>query len=131
MNRSCMRTALAAITVVLLSVAVSPLRAQITWTGPNGYIYNTPPNSPGYIPYQTGGRYSGYFPTARGYGYGYPAMMPYGGYYGGPSYRSPYTDLPPFGFGVRGLPYGFGFSPSYGPGVNEFLYFGGADFYGW
>lgn len=117
--------------VLLLIVTPSPLRAQVTWTGPNGYVYNTPPNSPGYIPYQTGGRFSGYFPTARGYGS--PAMNPYGGYgyYGGPYYRSPYTDLPPYGFGVRGLPYGYGFSPYYGPGVNEFLYFGGADFHGW
>lgn len=73
----------------------------------------------------------------RHYGYTYyppsgwavppPAYYPgswYGGYYG--------RALPPYGFGS---PYYNGYNDpyfySYGPGVREFLLFGGADFYGW
>lgn len=43
-----------------------------------------------------------------------------------------YQPLPPAGFGS---PYYNGYNdpyfPSYGPGMREFLHFGGADFYGW
>jgi hypothetical protein len=73
-----------------------------TSTGPNGYVYVAPPSVV------------------------VPPVYPYGGYFG-----RGYA-LPPVGFGS---PYYSGFNdPSYGlygPGVREFLYFGGADFYGW
>lgn len=81
---------------------------RYTPTGPNGYIYEAgrgwmqPPLYQGYYGY-------GYSPYAR---YG-RAMPPYG--FGNPSYNG-YND-PYYG--------------TYGPGVREFLRFGGADFYGW
>jgi hypothetical protein len=56
-----------------------------------------------------------------------PPPTPYAsGYWGGLRYQ------PPMGFGS---PYYNGYNDpyfrSYGPGVQEFLRFGGADFYGW
>ncbi len=71
-----------------------------------GYVYYPPPRwatpAPAYYP----GRYRGTY------------------YYGRP--------LPPYGFGN---PYYNGYNDpllnAYGPGVREFLVFGGANFYGW
>lgn len=78
-----------------------------TATGPNGYVYVAPqqlPAPPAYVA-----------PPLHGFG---------AAWYGSP--------LPPIGFGS---PYYNGYSdpnyPLYGPGVREFLDFGGADFYGW
>jgi hypothetical protein len=77
-------------------------------TGPNGYVYEAQRNWTPPPPY--------YGP---------------GAYYGEPYYGSLYA-IPPYGFGSR---YYNGYNdpafPTYGPGVQEFLYFGGADFYGW
>ena len=83
------------------------------------------------------GYVSVWYGPVRHYGYAYyppsgwavppPAYYPspwYGGYYG--------RALPPYGFGS---PYYNGYNDpyfySYGPGMREFLQFGGADFYGW
>ena len=83
----------------------------MTWTSPNSYVYEA--NSyylrPPVVPH-----YGGY------YGYGR-------GYYGGG-----YRPLAPYGFGNRNYNgYNDPYYRSYGPGVQEFLRFGGADFYGW
>lgn len=73
-----------------------------TATGPNGYVYVAPSYQPA-VPYSPyGGFYtSGYLPPPVGFG------SPYYSGYNDPNY---------------GL---------YGPGVREFLRYGGADFYGW
>ena len=80
-------------------------------TGPNGYVYEAQRQWSVPPPYYGPGGYYGI------YGYG-----PYGSLYA----------IPPYGFGSR---YYNGYNdpafPTYGPGVQEFLYFGGADFYGW
>jgi hypothetical protein len=83
-------------------------------TGPNGYIYD-----------RTWGH------TSRPYyGYGYrPRYSAYG--YAAP-YSRAYRPLAPYGFGNRNYTgYNDPYYYSYGPGVREFLDFGGADFYGW
>lgn len=83
---------------------------RYTPTGPNGYVYDA---ASGWIAPPT-------------YGYGYAPG--YYGYYGG--YTTP--QLPPLGFGSRWYDgYNDPYYYSYGPGVREFLRFGGADFYGW
>jgi len=79
------------------------------------------------------------YPTPRG-GYVYsaprgwavppvPYYYGYGATYGlGPGFRA----LPPYGFGS---PYYTGhndpYAPTYGSGVRDFLWMGGANFYGW
>ena len=89
-------------------------------TGPNGYVYEaeshwlTPPllaPGPFFAPAPL---------SARG-----PIFV-------NPYRFGPHTDLPPYGFGNRFYNgYNDPAFPTYGPGVQEFLYFGGADFYGW
>jgi len=78
-----------------------------TQVNPRTYVY-VPPS---YVP----------VPPLTAYGYGY------GPFYGGGGYLPP-----PIGFGS---PYYNGYGdpayPLYGPGVQDFLRFGGADFYGW
>lgn len=112
------RTSMAA---MLSALAVSLVHAQdLTYrersipTGPNGYVYE-----------------------AERYWSARPLYVPGPLYTSGPFYANPhrfgpYTDIPPYGFGSR---YYNGYNdpafPTYGPGVQEFLYFGGADFYGW
>jgi len=82
--------------------------------------------------------YSGGYAPNQGYVY-YPptgwAAPPPIGYYPGPyfpGYGLYYQRLRPYGFGS---PYYNGYNDpyyySYGPGLREFLRFGGADFYGW
>jgi hypothetical protein len=81
----------------------------------------------------------------EGYPPGYTATGPNGYVYVAPSYQPavPYYD-PYFGIGANGYlppPVGFGrpyYNGSndpnygvYGPGVREFLRYGGADYYGW
>ena len=68
-------------------------------------------------------------PPYWGYGgWGYGGW----GYPGGYTYGYGYRTLPPAGFGS---PYYSGYNDpyygAYGPGVQEFLDLGGADFYGW
>lgn len=86
--------------------AQESFRERYIPTGPNGYIYEAER-------YWTAPPYVGPY---------YVSPYRYGAYY----------DLPPYGFGDR---YYNGYNdpafPTYGPGVQEFLYFGGADFYGW
>ena len=109
-------------------VAVFALAASAS--AQTGYIYEPysfHPAPPAYAP-------------AYGYGYGYyNGFVPYSAaYYSARSYGygfglSGYSRaLPPYGFGS---PYYSGYNDpyfhSYGPGIREFLYFGGADFYGW
>jgi hypothetical protein len=106
-------TLLVAVAAFAMAVEASPERAEaqyyqagrMTWTGPNSYVYDA----------------TSYY--RRPPVYYYPG---YGSYYG-------YSRaLPPYGFGS---PYYSGYNDpyygSYGPGVREFLRFGGADFYGW
>jgi len=95
-----------------------------TATGPNGYVYVPP--SYGAVPPLYGYGYGGYGYGGFGYGgfgYGYGLGS---GYYG----RAYWP--PPAGFGS---PFYNGYNdpnyPLYGPGVREFLNWGGADFYGW
>jgi hypothetical protein len=106
--------------VVLLGlsalIVADPLHAQgrpgtYIPTGPNGYIYYAPQAWAAPPPY-------------------YAPYYGYGGY--GPGYWASPRRLQPMGFGS---PYYNGYNdpyyPTYGPGVREFIDFGGADFYGW
>jgi hypothetical protein len=107
-----MKRTTAAIAALLLAFSeAAPAQAQPHpggyWPLPHGgYVYQAPQGWPVPPPYY------------RGYGLGY----------GRYSWRA----LPPYGFGS---PYYNGYNNpyyySYGPGVREFLRFGGADFYGW
>jgi hypothetical protein len=108
------RLTIAVVGASLLALGVcTDARAQAP-----GYIYPTP--NGGYV-------YSA--PRAWAtppipYYYGYGAAYGYG-----PGY---YRRLPPYGFGS---PYYNGhndpYAPSYGGGVRDFLWMGGANFYGW
>jgi len=135
----------------LMVVSSQRVAAQGVWergapAGANGYIYNSPsyfprypsyafwgfpntttylPPAPGYSPLGYGGGYGyGGYGGFRGYGYSGYRGYGYGGYgyggygSGGAGYR---------GFASPGYPYYSGL----GPGPDEFLGFGGADFYGW
>lgn len=115
--KSTLNTAVAATALVAALAIGSTATAQrlnagsMTWTSPNGYIYNA--NSYYLNP--------PYYPSYYGYGGSFGR-----GYYG----RS--GPLPPYGFGSRHYNgYNDPYYGSYGPGVREFLRFGGADFYGW
>lgn len=107
----------------------NPFPYRYRWTDPSGYTYYTPADLYRYRGYSYGSRVSGYSPpghwtavppAAFGYGYSYRG-------YPGAGY-----DLPPYGFGQPGYTgYNDPLLPTYGPGMQEFLMFGGADFYGW
>jgi hypothetical protein len=111
-----MKTLLRMAMTAAIAVALQPgtTQAQDSFheryipTGPNGYVYE----------------------AQRQWSVPPPYYGP-GAYYGAPYYPSYYA-MPPYGFGSR---YYNGYNdpafPTYGPGVQEFLYFGGADFYGW
>ena len=115
-----MKTLLRIATVAAIAVATQgAARAQdysfnerYRPTGPNGYVYEAQRQWTVPPPYYGPGAYYG-----SPYGYG--------------RYGSLYA-MPPYGFGSR---YYNGYNdpafPTYGPGVQEFLRFGGADFYGW
>lgn len=93
---------------------------------PNRYEIDSYP--PGY----TSDGKGGYVYVAPSYG-AVPPVAPYGygAAYGYGYYGTGYTPAP-LGFGN---PYYNGYNDPnyglYGPGVREFLHFGGADFYGW
>jgi hypothetical protein len=96
--------------VVALGFADSAHGQYGVWYGPpRGYVYY-PPTTWVAPPYAT---------------YYYPAWYP-------PAFRAFGPSLPPYGFGS---PYYNGYNDpyayQYGPGVRQFLRFGGADFYGW
>jgi len=103
-------TQIAAATILLVavsSVASSSDKTRgypqgYTPTGPNGYVYIAPQ-------FQA-----------------LPPYTPYGGLYSGGYQPAPVGFGSPYYNGFNDLNYGF-----YGPGVRQFLYFGGADFYGW
>ena len=107
----------------------NPFPYRYRWTDASGYTYYTPADLYRYRGFRYGSRVSGYSPPGywgavppAGFGYGYS-------YWGSP--RSGY-DLPPYGFGQPGYTgYNDPLLPTYGPGVQDFLRFGGADFYGW
>lgn len=105
---------LPALAVSLVHAQDYSYRERYIPTGPNGYIYEA----------------ERYWSAPPLYAPG-PVYSP-GAFYPNPYRFGPYTDVPPYGFGSR---YYNGYNdpafPTYGPGVQEFLYFGGADFYGW
>lgn len=95
---------------------------------PGGYVYDAPsayPRTPVYvqpIPQAWGYPARGGYPYQYGYSYGYGA---YPGYI-------PRAATPPYGFGNPNYNgYNDPYKASYGPGVREFIRWGGADFYGW
>jgi hypothetical protein len=104
--------AIAAIASLLFALgAGTPARAQTP-----GYIYPTP--NGGYVYSAPRGWVVPPLPYYYGYGSAY-----------GPAY---WRAIPPYGFGSpyyngRNDPY----APSYGGGVRDFLWMGGANFYGW
>ena len=110
--------------------AANPFPYRYRWTDPSGYTYYTPSDVYLHPGYGYGSRVSGYIPRPWAYyGGAYPLVGSPFGYRGYAGYG---YDLPPYGFGSR---YYSGYNdpllPTYGPGVQEFLLFGGADFYGW
>lgn len=128
-----MRFPLAAIALLAFtssSEAANPFPYRYRWTDPSGYTYYTPGDVYRYPGYGYGSRVSGYVPRPSAYYWG--AMPPVGFGYGYGTLGRRAYDLPPYGFGN---PYYSGYNdpllPTYGPGIQEFLKFGGADFYGW
>ena len=122
---------LAFLAMASVAEAANPFPYRYRWTDPSGYTYYTPSDIYLHPGYGYGSRVSGYIPRPWAY-YGYDAALPPVGYtYGYRGYGYGY-DLPPYGFGSR---YYSGYNdpllPTYGPGVQEFLLYGGADFYGW
>lgn len=109
-----MRSLIALVVAVIAMFAV-PAESRAQQYGAWGYYQPTGPNS--YVYHATS--YWATPPYYAPYGYGYGAS--HWGY-----------EMPPVGFGS---PYYSGYNDPYfglyGPGVQEFLYFGGADFYGW
>jgi len=83
-----------------------------TATGPNGYVYVAPSTAPAMPAYP--------YPYGTSYG-GFGA-----GYYGRAYWPPPVSFGSPFYNGYNDPNYAL-----YGPGVREFLQYGGADFYGW
>lgn len=106
--RSALAATILAVTGGTLAAQEYSLHERYIPTGPNGYIYEAEQRW-----------------TA-------PPLYGPTGYYGSPYVYGPAYDLPPYGFGSR---YYNGYNdpalPTYGPGVQEFIHFGGADFYGW
>ena len=118
---------------LLLGWAAAPAAAQVGYVYEARSAYVAPPAfGYGYGLYRPYGL--GYGHRSLGYGYGAFNYSRYGGFgYPGYGYYGAYgRPLAPYGFGS---PYYSGYNDPYfhgdGPGVQEFLLFGGADFYGW